>query len=134
MKQKGPLAVFVSQEKDKRAYRLYRLTIRHTSYLYLIIGKKMQPVQSLKCQLFYVLQIPTPLTPRKDNTGETIATCVYFARLSSGCIRQFVLQLDLTGPFFIQKSALQQQGSTIGTKINKDEVVFTYPSCNGIRS
>ena len=36
----------------------------------------MQPVQSLKCQLFYVLQIPPPLTPRKDNTGETIAICV----------------------------------------------------------
>ena len=35
----------------------------------------MQPVQSLKCQLFYVLQIPTPLTPRKDNAGETIANC-----------------------------------------------------------
>ena len=54
--------------------------------------------------------------------------------LSCGCIRQFVLQLDVTGPFFIQKSGLQQQGSTIGTKLNKDEVVFTYPSCNGIRS
>ena len=94
----------------------------------------MQPVQSLKCQLFYVLQIPPPLTPRKDNTGETITICVQIAGLSCGCIRQFVLQLDLTGPFFIQKSALQQQGSTIGTKINKDKVVFTYPSCNGIRS
>ena len=76
MKQKSLLVVFVSQEKDKHAYRLYRLTVRHTSYLYLIIGKKMQPVQSLKCQLFYVLQIPPPLTPRKDNTGETIAICV----------------------------------------------------------
>ena len=77
MKQKGPFTVFVSQEKDERAYRLYRLTIRHTPNLYLIIGRKMQPVQSLKCQLLYVLQIPTPLTSRKDNTGETIATCVY---------------------------------------------------------
>ena len=76
MKQKGPFAVFVSQEKEKRAYRLYRLTIRHTSYLYLILGMKMQPVLSLKCQLFYVLQIPPPLTPRKDNTEETIAICV----------------------------------------------------------
>ena len=76
VKQKGPFAVFVSQEKDKRAYRLYRLTTRNTSYLYLIIGKKMQPVQSIKCQLSYVLQILPPLTPRKDNTEETIAICV----------------------------------------------------------
>ena len=41
----------------------------------------MQPVQSLKCQLFYVLPIHPlphphpPLTPRKDNAGETIANC-----------------------------------------------------------
>ena len=74
MKQKGPLIVFVSQEKDKR----HRLTIRHTSYLYLIIVKKVQRFQSLMCQLLYVLLIPPPLpplTPRKDNTGETIANC-----------------------------------------------------------
>ena len=56
-KQKGALVVFADKEK-----RAYCLTIRHTSYLYLIIGKKMQP-------LFYVLQIPLPLTPRKDKTG-----------------------------------------------------------------
>ena len=57
---KRPSRSFFSQEKDKCANRF---TTRHTSYLYLIIGKKMKPVQSLKCQLFYVLPIPRPNDP-----------------------------------------------------------------------
>ena len=72
MKQKGPLIVFVSQEKDKRT------PFDSTPYLYLIVVKKVQPFQSLMCQLLYVLLIPSPpppLTPRKGNTGETIANC-----------------------------------------------------------
>ena len=38
----------------------------------------MQPVQSPKCQPFYVLPIPPPppaTDPYKDNTVETIANC-----------------------------------------------------------
>ena len=72
IKQKGPHSFRLTRKRQAR------LTIRHTSYLYLMMGKKVQPVQSLKCQLLYVLLIPSPplpLTPRKDNTGETIANC-----------------------------------------------------------
>ena len=102
MKQKGPLVVFVSQEKGKRAYHL---TIRHTSYLYFIIGKKMQP-------LFFVLQLPLPLTPRKDKTGETIANC------SLDCGIELWLQKTIHFTTGFNWTVLYIEVSTTATRIN----------------
>ena len=109
MKQKGPLVVFVSQEKDKR------LPFDNTLYLIPLLNYREENATS--CPIAKVstfVRSPNtshpPLTSRKDNTAETIANCCLDCGLSCGCIRQFILQLDITGLFSsIEKSAPQQQ-------------------------
>ena len=73
MKQKGPLIVFVSQEKDKRT------PFDNTPYLIPLFNYSEEnatiPIANVSTFVRSPNTPPPPLTPRKDNTGETIANC-----------------------------------------------------------
>ena len=75
MKQKGPLIVFVSQEKDKRT------PFDSTPYLIPLFNCSEESATIPIANVSTFVRSPNtpppppPLTPRKGNTGETIANC-----------------------------------------------------------